>query len=171
MDLKKVFAFIEEKKGYEIPFRFKVQSGIPIELDVHHKGTLVLSGYKNESLGDLKSVEKDLHLDKSTVKSLGNLERVGGSLYLMNSEIQSLGNLKYVGNNLSLNNCKIQSLGNLEYVGGVLTAMRSEIESLGNLRYVGGGLTLNNTPLSKKYTEDEIRQMVDVKGSIWLFPM
>jgi hypothetical protein len=29
-------------------------------------------------------------------------------------------------------------------------------------------LTLENTPLSKKYTEEEIRQMVDVGGGIYL---
>jgi hypothetical protein len=42
------------------------------------------------------------------------------------------------------------------------------IESLGNLTSVGGDLRLFGTPLSEKYTEEEIRQMVDVKGDIYL---
>jgi hypothetical protein len=42
------------------------------------------------------------------------------------------------------------------------------IVSLGNLTSVGGSLDLENTPLSKKYTEEEIRQMVDVGDGIYL---
>jgi hypothetical protein len=37
---------------------------------------------------------------------------------------------------------------------------------LGNLQSVGGDLFLYKTPLSGKYTEEEIRQMVDVPGEI-----
>jgi hypothetical protein len=39
---------------------------------------------------------------------------------------------------------------------------------LGNLQHVGDWLSLRNTPLSKKYTKEEIRQMVDVKGKIFM---
>jgi hypothetical protein len=42
------------------------------------------------------------------------------------------------------------------------------IESLGNLQSVGGYLDLKYTPSSKKYTEEEIRQMVDVGGKIYM---
>jgi hypothetical protein len=33
---------------------------------------------------------------------------------------------------------------------------------------VGGYLYLENTPLSEKYSEEEIRQMVDVGGKIYM---
>ena len=33
---------------------------------------------------------------------------------------------------------------------------------------VGGNIDLRNTPLSKKYSEEEIRQMVKVDGDIYL---
>jgi hypothetical protein len=33
---------------------------------------------------------------------------------------------------------------------------------------VGGYLYLENTPLSEKYTEEQIRQMVDVGGNIYM---
>jgi len=36
------------------------------------------------------------------------------------------------------------------------------------LKSVGKDLKLWGTPLSRKYTEDQIRQMVDVKGDIYL---
>jgi hypothetical protein len=42
------------------------------------------------------------------------------------------------------------------------------IKSLGNLTSVGGDLDLRGTPLSKKYTEEQIREMVNVDGDIYL---
>jgi hypothetical protein len=62
----------------------------------------------------------------------------------------------------------IKSLGNLTSVGGSLSLSFTPIESLGNLQSVGNNLYLKYTPLSKKYTEEEIRQMVDVGGKIYL---
>ena len=44
----------------------------------------------------------------------------------------------------------------------------SKIESLGNLTSVGGYLDLTDTPLSKKYTEEEIRESVKVGGKVYL---
>ena len=61
----------------------------------------------------------------------------------------------------------IKSLGNLQSVGGDLWLTVTPIESLGNLQSVGGDLNLYQTPLSKKYTKEEIRQMVDVGGDIY----
>jgi hypothetical protein len=42
------------------------------------------------------------------------------------------------------------------------------LQSLGNLEYVGGFLSLGYTPLSKKYTIEEIRNMVEVVGKVYL---
>jgi hypothetical protein len=42
------------------------------------------------------------------------------------------------------------------------------IDSLGNLTSVGGDLDLRGTPLSKKYTEEQIREMVNVDGEIYM---
>jgi hypothetical protein len=53
-------------------------------------------------------------------------------------------------------------------VGGYLDLRDTPIESLGNLASVGGDLYLNDTTLSINYTEEEIRQMVDVGGDIYL---
>ena len=70
---------------------------------------------------------------------------------------------------LYLANSKIESLGNLEYVGGDLNLESSSIESLGNLKEVGKDLNLLNTPIAKKYTEQQIRKTVKVKGDIYLW--
>ena len=77
------------------------------------------------------------------------------------------GNPPYsIGGNLDLSHTDIESLGNLKSVGGNLYLRHISIESLGNLTSVGGNINLYDTPLSEKYTEEEIRQMVNVGGEI-----
>jgi hypothetical protein len=73
-----------------------------------------------------------------------------------------------VGGYLDLRRTPIESLGNLHSVGGWLALEKSSIKSFGNLTLVGGTLDLRDTPLSEKYTEEEIRQMVNVGGSAHL---
>jgi len=52
---------------------------------------------------------------------------------------------------------------------GDLDLSDTPITSLPDNLKVGGGLYLNDTPISKKYTEQEIRQMVPrVEGEIFL---
>ena len=103
------------------------------------------------------------------LKSKGNPPySISGNLRLRNTPIKSLGNLTYVGGNLFLEDTPIESLGNLQSVGGGLDLYDSSIESLGDLTFVGGDLYLNGTPISKKYSKEEIRQMVNVGGDIYL---
>jgi hypothetical protein len=128
---------------------------------------LNLSYANVKSLGNLTSVGGNLSLRGSEIESLGNLTSVGGYLYLWNSEIKSLGNLTSVGGYLILYKSEIKSLGNLTSVGDDLNLRGSKIESLGNLTSVGGNLYLNG-PLSKKYTEKEIRSMAEVGGEVYL---
>ena len=114
------------------------------------------------------SIEGNLNLRGIPIQSLGNLQSVGGNLNLRYTPIESLGNLTSVGGNLYLYNTPIKSLGNLTSVGGDLYLKYTPIESLGNLQSVGGYLNLQKTPISKKYSEEEIRQMVNVDGEIYL---
>jgi hypothetical protein len=112
-------------------------------------------------------ITDNLNLSFSGIKSLGNLISVGGDLDLSYSEIEDLGNLISVGGDLYMNRSTIKSLGNLTSVGGNLDLYESEIEDLGNLTSVGGYLDLTDTPLSKKYTEEEIRE--SVKVGVWVY--
>ena len=114
------------------------------------------------------SIGGDLVLEKKPVESLGNLQSVGGSLFLPRTPIKSLGNLTSVGGNLDLMDTPIKSLGNLQSVGKGLYLAYTPIESLGNLQSVGKGLYLRKTPLSKMYTREQIREMVNVEGDIYL---
>jgi len=114
------------------------------------------------------SIGGDLDLRKTPIESLGNLTSVGGNLNLYQTQIESLGNLQSVGGDLDLYQTQIESLGNLQSVGGFLDLQGTYIESLGNLQSVGGDLYLYETPISEKYSEEEIRQMVNVEGEIYL---
>jgi hypothetical protein len=67
-----------------------------------------------------------------------------------------------------LEETQIESLGNLQSVDGDLYLERTPIKSLGNLQFVGGDLDLRGTPISKKYSKQEIRDMVNVNGKIYL---
>jgi hypothetical protein len=49
-------------------------------------------------------------------------------------------------------------------VGGYLNIEHTKIISLPNNLKVEGGLYLQDTPLSEKYTEREIRKMIEDKG-------
>ena len=161
----------------KIPFAVFNNNWNDLQLFLKHKGNppymitddLYLSYSKIESLGNLTSVGGNLDLYNCTnLTSLGNLTSVGGHLGLSYSNVKSLGNLTSVGGSLGLYNCtNLTSLGNLTSVGGELNLSFCEIESLGNLTSVGGNLYLKHTPLSKKYTEEEIREMVKVGGKVY----
>jgi hypothetical protein len=132
------------------------------------QGNLDSSNTPIESLGNLRSVGKDLDLRYTPIESLGNLKSVGKDLDLNYTPIESLGNLRSVGGFLNLRNTPIKSLGNLRSVGGFLYLYGTPIKSLGNLRSVGKDLDLRYTPIGKKYTEEEIRLIIEVGGDIHL---
>ena len=124
----------------------------------------------NEDLGDDLDLRYTQLYDnfQGTNEALGNLTSVGGNLDLYNTPVESLGNLTSVGGNLDLGNSQIKSLENLTSVGGDLDLSHTQIESLGNLTSVGGDLGLYKTPIAKKYSKKEIRQIVHVGGNIYL---
>ncbi len=123
-----------------------------------------------KTLGNLVRVEGDLDLQLcKNLQSLGDLEYVGGFLDLRDTKIETLGNLNYVGGYLDLGFSDIKTLGNLVRVDGLLYLFGSKkLQSLGDLEYVGNTLVLARTPLSKKYTMEEIRNMVEVVGEVYL---
>jgi len=137
---------------------------------VRVEGNLDLTASDIESLGSLVRVEGDLDLHNcKNLQSLGNLRYVGGWLYLWKTDIKSLGNLERVDGDLDLQITDVETLRNLKYVGGFLNLyLCRNLQSLGNLEYVGGNFILNDTPLSKKYTKEEIRNMVEVVGKVYM---
>ena len=109
--------------------------------------------------------EGDLDLDNAPIDSLPNsLTKVGGYLDLENTLITSLPDNLKVGGGLYLNKTKITSLPDNLQVGGNFDLEDIKITSLPDNLKVGGYLNLGNTPLSKKYSKEEIKKMIEDKG-------
>jgi hypothetical protein len=83
-----------------------------------------------------------------------------GDLNLNHAPINSLPDNLKVGGNLYLEDTPISSLPDNLYVGGYLDLRNTNISSLPKNLYVIGYLYLRHTLLSKKYTKDDLRQMV-----------
>ena len=84
-------------------------------------------------------------------------------------KVLSIPSLKVFGGNWDLLQKFLEKKGNPPYtIGGNLDLFGKPIKSLGNLQSVGGYLNLWGTPLSKKYTEEQIREMVDVGSRIYM---
>ena len=133
----------------------------------------ILEQYQDEKILTLPGFfffNDDWNLLMSFLNKRGNPKwKMMGNLSLSNNEdVTDLNNLMSVEGYLDLGGTPIISLGNLESIGGGLDLRFSKIESLGNLKTVGGYLDLTATPISKKYTEKEIRQMVNVGGNIYI---
>ena len=133
----------------------------------------ILEQYQDEKILTIPGLfffNNDWKLLMSFLNKRGNPKwKMMGNLNLSNNEdVTDLNNLMSVEGYLDLGGTPIISLGNLESIGGGLDLRFSKIESLGNLKTVGGYLDLTATPISKKYTEKEIRQMVNVGTNIYI---
>ena len=79
--------------------------------------------------------------------------------------VKSLYNLKYVKGHLKLSHLEnITSLPNNLTVTGDLYINSSNISEIPNNLNIGGNLICTNTPLSKQYSPEEIKQIIIDKG-------
>ena len=109
----------------------------------------------------------DLDLNQLAIDKLPDeLKRIGGGLYLARTNITSLPNGLTVEGNLDLDNTPIESLPDGLTVVGYLYLCNLNIKSLPNRLRVYGSLYLGNTPISFKYTKDEIKQMIITQGGL-----
>jgi len=84
-------------------------------------------------------------------------------------DVLHIPSFKYFNNDWNFLQEYLESEGNPPYtIDGDLDLRNSNIESLGNLQSVGGDLDLQETLMSEKYSEKEIRQMVQVGGDIYI---
>ena len=106
-----------------------------------------------------------MDLQETEITSLPIGFTVKNNLELGSSKINSLPKGLYVGGNLNLFYCReIYSLPEGLYVVGDLSLTASNIESLPKGLYVGGWLFINGSLLAKKYTDEQIREMITSKG-------
>ena len=158
------------------PYQHKIESFgnlVSVEKNLHYTGSNDLT-----SIGKLTSVGGTLDIQGSkNLTSLGELTSVGDSqtsfeiyanLNLSNCvNLTDLGKLTSLSAGLNLNGCKkLTSLGNLTSVSGNMSLSSTNIESFNKLKYVGGYLNLKNSVIKKIYSEEEIRNMINVGGEI-----
>lgn len=150
---KKFFEFLEKKEGKE---------------DLKTK--LIFSP---ETLPEGLEVGESLNLSGTSIKYLPEGLKVGKNLDLGNTLIRSLPEGLKVKGSLSLYGTPIQSLPEGLEVAGYLRLNNSSVQFLPKGLKVGWSLQARETPLSKKYTEEEIRKMIEdgggyIKGEIIL---
>jgi len=118
-----------------------------------------------DTLGNPKfKIAGNVYLSNSNINSLGNLVKVEGYLSLKYTNITSLPDNLHVGTSLYLSDTKITSLPDNLHVGVSLFLTNTKITSLPDNLKVGGDLNLQFTPLSDKYSKEEIRKMIEDKG-------
>ena len=140
-----LFKFIESKrKQYHVPLRYKLINNLPVTKDeLNVRGSLNLNNTPIQSLPNNLKVNRSLNLSRTQITSLPDDLKVGWSLLLSHTLIQSLpDNLKVGGLDLS----------------------HTPIQSLPDNLTVRNGLNLSNTPISKKYTKEQIIKMIEEKG-------
>lgn len=125
-----------------------------------------------QSLPDNLSVGGQLYLRscKSLQSLPDSLTRVEGSFDLWNCEnLQSLPDNLLVVGTLVLRDCtKLQSLPNNLTVGGNIHLDYTSIETLPKDLKIYYDTYIYNTPLAKKYTAEEIKQMCPgIKGNVY----
>lgn len=120
------------------------------------------------SLPDNLTVEGSLNLNDTPITLLPKNLTVKGYLFLSGTKISSLpSDLKAGG--INANNTPITSLPKGLEVRGDLQLSGTRITSLPSDLKVGRDFDISDTPLSKKYTEEQIKQMCPgVKGKIFL---
>ena len=103
------------------------------------------------------------------LRYFGDISTTKGRFEAWNEILKFTNGRKFIIlGDFNLRETPITSLGNLQSVGGFLDLFGASITSLGNLQSVGVNLFLRGTPLSKKFTEEEIRQMVNIGEDIYL---
>ena len=111
--------------------------------------------------------EGDLELGRTPVTLLPDNLKVGGYLKIEYTPITALPKGLKVERGLFATKTKIKELPEYLEVGEDLYLDRSLLQELPRNLKVGGNLHIVGTPLSKKYTEEEIRRKTPgVKGII-----
>ena len=155
--IEKILYFLKEKEGKKLPSKWldsietiksiKELENHPDGTQYRHKGNVYLA-------------------DKKTLTKLPNDLHVDGYLVLKGcTKLIKLPDKLYVGGRLTLRKCRqLTKLPDNLHVDSYLDLDNSGIINIPNNLYVGGDLYISNTPLAKKYTHEEIREMIKSKG-------
>jgi hypothetical protein len=157
--IEKIFNFLQEKEGMQVPEKWSLIQEFenhPDDIQYKHNGNLILS--------------------RTNIIKLPNDLYVDGRLTLVNcKQLTKLPDNLYVGRSLNLYGCEqLAKLPDNLYVGTNLSIDNTNIANIPNNLYVGGGIYIYDTPISKNYSDRQIRDIVtstggQIKGSIIRF--
>ena len=155
----------ERQKNYKIALSKQIQDYIKNGSE----GDLDLRSTPITTLPDGLSVGGSLNLSDTPITTLPDGLSVGGSLFLSDTPITKLPDGLRVDGYLDLQGTQITTLPDGLSVGGSLNLNFTQITTLPNDLRVDRDLALSNTPISKKYTKEQIRKMYPgVKGQIYI---
>ena len=146
--IENILNFLHEKEGKELPKNWNIIERLenhPDDIQYRYDGILSLSH------SNITKLPNDLYVD--------------GSLYLVETNITKLPDKLYVDRSLSLKGCgELTQLPDNLYVGYMLNLEYANISEIPDNLYVGKDLHVYGTPLAKKYTHEEIIEMITSKG-------
>ena len=163
MNVLNFFEFLKDKEGRRIPGRAKLMFNPNYIVDIND----FVDEDGNVDLGN--NGDPDYPYRQNNITFLPDNLTVKGNLYLSFSPIKLLPDNLTVGGGLYLSFCEnLQSLPNNLTVNGTLDLEYCiSLQSLPKDLKVGGTLAIIGTPLSEKYTAEEIKQIYPgVKGNI-----
>jgi hypothetical protein len=151
-----ILNFLEEKEGKEIPEAWLdsiEQLKLIKELETHPDGTQYIHN-------------DNLVLINRNITKLPNDLYVDGDLNLWRcKQLTKLPDKLHVEGWLDIRECsQITELPDDLFVGGWLAFPYTNISEIPNNLYVHYDLYVYDTPLSRKYSSDEIREMITSKG-------
>jgi len=154
--IEKIFNFLEEKEGKEIPHN----------LAKSIEKLKFIEELENHPDGKQYRYEGDLNLSYSKITKLPNDLYIDGWLNLgLCKQLTKLPDKLYASTVIYLKGCtQLTKLPDYLYVGTNLYLEQTNIEEFPNNLYVGGDLYINNTPLERKYTNKQIRDIVTSTG-------
>jgi hypothetical protein len=151
----KFFKFLEDKDKKRIPATVKISND---------------PNYKIITSDDLIDSNGVLDFGEQSIPSLPNGLEVEGDANFRTSDLKTLpNNLKIKGNLILVDATMLESLPNGLEVEGTIQAEYSGVKSIPNNIKVNGNLWLHETPISKQYTKEQLKQMLPgVKGDIYM---
>jgi hypothetical protein len=112
-----------------------------------------------------KGSKDSLDLSNSKLTKLPDeLVKVGSVLDIKGSKIADLNNIRYISDYLMAYNSELKTLPDNFHCRGYVNCAESLINEIPNNLKIEGSLYLRDTPLSKKYTKEQIRKMIEDKG-------
>lgn len=186
MNLTTIFNFIKEKKGYPIPFSYKIINNLPISKDelTVNGDVYIISSKKEVILPDNLTIYGNLDLKYSNISKLPENLTVTGSLNIRNTKITELPKSLKVIDSLEIketqisklpDNLKLRYYLSIDYCKNIkqlpdnltvpaLWMYDTAIREIPNNLNVSDVIAIKHSWLDSNYSNREIKELILQKG-------